>query len=204
MGDTRLASERRFVLLDRDGTIVVERNYLSRPEQLELLPGAAEGLRALREMGFGLVVITNQSGVGRGYFSAAELDRIHSRLREMLAAEGVTLDGIYCCPHTPEDNCDCRKPKPGLALAAARDLGFDPASAIVVGDKACDIDLGRNIGAATFLVNTGYGAAVCQCDDVMPHFFVMDLVEAAAVIERTGKRKTVLAAEKVRGLAEGP
>jgi D-glycero-D-manno-heptose 1,7-bisphosphate phosphatase len=169
-------------LLDRDGTIVVERNYLSRPEQLELLPAAAEGLRVLKQMGFGLVVITNQSGVGRGYFSAADLERIHDRFREILAAEGVLLDGIYCCPHTPEAGCECRKPKPGLAHAAARDLGFDPTSAIVIGDKACDINLGRNIGAMTLLVSTGYGGELITSKAVRPDLTADNLLQAAAII----------------------
>lgn len=191
MGDTRLASERRFVLLDRDGTIVVERNYLSRPEQLELLPGAAEGLRELREMGLGLVVITNQSGVGRGYFSTTDLDRIHDRFREMLAGEGVILDGIYCCLHTPEAGCECRKPKPGLALAASRDHGFDLASSIVIGDKACDIDLGKNIGATTLLVSTGYGGELITKDEVRPNLIADNLLGAARLVQTLCLRGSV-------------
>jgi D-glycero-D-manno-heptose 1,7-bisphosphate phosphatase len=148
---------RRFALLDRDGTLIVERHYLASPDGVELLPGAVEGLRRLAEIGLGLVVVTNQSGLGRGYFDRATLDAIHERLRNVLARGGVTLDGIYVCPHTPEHGCSCRKPRPGLVRQAAADLGFDPAEAFVLGDKACDVDLGRAVGATTILVRTGYG-----------------------------------------------
>jgi D-glycero-D-manno-heptose 1,7-bisphosphate phosphatase len=92
-------SQRRFAVLDRDGTIIVERHYLSDASQVELIPGVAGGLRHLREMGLGLIVITNQSGIGRGFFDQARLDLIHQRLRELLQAEGVNLDDIYSCPH---------------------------------------------------------------------------------------------------------
>jgi D-glycero-D-manno-heptose 1,7-bisphosphate phosphatase len=148
---------RRFALLDRDGTIIHERHYLADPADVELLPGAARGLRELHRLGFGLVVVTNQSGLARGYFDQTQLERIHARLRHLLSAEGVTLDGIYVCPHLPEAYCICRKPRPGLAQQAVAEHGFDVAEAIVVGDKSCDVDLGRAVGAMSFLVRTGYG-----------------------------------------------
>ena len=100
----------RFVVLDRDGTINVERHYLSHPDQVELIANAALGLAALNTLGLGLIVVTNQSGVGRGMFDVARLDAIHARLRDLLAAEGVRLDGIYYCPHLPDAGCRCRKP----------------------------------------------------------------------------------------------
>src|SRR5207245_3946349 len=112
---------RRFVALDRDGTITVERNYLSDPDQVELLPGAADGLRKLRQLGLGLIVVTNQSAIGRGFFDATQLERIHERLTALLAAEEVALDGIFACPHLPEQNCRCRKPNTGLLDDAARE-----------------------------------------------------------------------------------
>jgi D-glycero-D-manno-heptose 1,7-bisphosphate phosphatase len=151
-------AKKPYVLLDRDGTLIVERNYLSDPEQVELLPGAAVGLRRFTELGFGLVVVTNQSGLGRGYFGWPALHAVHDRMKAMLSAEGVVFDGIYVCPHTPDDHCDCRKPKPGLINQAVADLGFDPRNCFVIGDKPCDIDLGRGVGAQTVLVRTGYGS----------------------------------------------
>jgi D-glycero-D-manno-heptose 1,7-bisphosphate phosphatase len=172
---------RRFVLLDRDGTVNVERHYLAVADGVDLLPNAAAGLRRLRELGFGLVVVTNQSGIGRGYFDQSALDAVHRRLRELLQAEGVVLDGIYCCPHTEQAGCGCRKPRPGLALRAAADLGFDPAESFVIGDRPADIDLGRGLGVPTILVRTGYGAESEKI--VKADFVVGDLLEAAVAIE---------------------
>lgn len=173
---------RRFVILDRDGVINVERHYLSDPEQVELIPGAAEGLKRLRDLGLGLVVVTNQSGVGRGYFDEATLARIHSRLRELLSAAGVKLDGIYYCPHRPDGECACRKPAAGLVLQAAREHHFDPAESFLVGDKKCDIDLGKRVGATTFLVLTGHGGeAFCNLS-VEPNYVASSLEHAAAII----------------------
>src|SRR5438128_1975955 len=106
--------KRRYVLLDRDGTINVERHYLATPEGLDLLPNPLTGLRRLVEWSVGLVVVSNQSGVARGYIEPAALDAIHERLRQLLAAGGVALEGIYTCMHLDEHGCNCRKPKPGL------------------------------------------------------------------------------------------
>jgi len=169
------------VILDRDGTIVVDRDYLDDPDQLEFLPGAVEGLRLLRERGHRLVVVTNQSGVGRGRFSLSRLEEIHARLLQRLRAAGAEIDAIYYCPHRPEDRCECRKPKPKLVLQAASELGFEPSAAIVIGDKSSDIELGRNLGAKTMLVSesgrTRDGKAA-----VADHV-VRDLLEAARLLE---------------------
>jgi D-glycero-D-manno-heptose 1,7-bisphosphate phosphatase len=177
-------TQRSSVLLDRDGTMIVERHYLSEPHQVELIPGVTDGLRKLNEMGLGLVLITNQSGVGRGFFSELRLNLIHQRLGELLQAEGIRLDGIYFCPHTPEDDCPCRKPRPGLVKLAAKELDFDPRAAFVIGDKPCDIELGRRIGAKTFLVRTGYGAQPAAEVAITPDYVVDDVEGAAQVIER--------------------
>jgi len=175
---------RRFVVLDRDGTINIEREYLSSPDQVELLPRACEGLRAMCDLGLGLIVVTNQSAVGRGYFDMARLDEIHRHLRELLARHGVELNGIYVCPHRPDDGCDCRKPLPGLLLRAAAELGFCPGDCFVVGDKPCDIDLGKTVGATTILVRTGYGAEYEAAGTVEPDFIADDLLAAAELIGR--------------------
>jgi D-glycero-D-manno-heptose 1,7-bisphosphate phosphatase len=176
-------SSRRFVLLDRDGTLIVERHYLSDPDQVELIQGAAEALRRLAARGLGLVIVTNQSGIGRGYFDAARLAEVHARLLRDLRAEGVELDGIYVCPHHPDERCACRKPRTGLALRAAAELGFEPGRAFVVGDMASDIGLGRALGATTLLVRTGHGAATLARGEAQPHHVVDDLGEAAQRIE---------------------
>jgi D-glycero-D-manno-heptose 1,7-bisphosphate phosphatase len=176
--------ERRFVVLDRDGTVIVERHYLSDPDQVQLLSGTGPGLRRLRELGLGLVLVTNQSAIGRGFFDQQRLELIHSRLRELLEAEHVRLDGIYFCPHRPDDECACRKPQPGMIEAAAEELDFDPRQCFVIGDNECDMELGRRVGATTMLVRTGYGATVAAEAKAEPDYIVNDLAEAAQVIER--------------------
>jgi D-glycero-D-manno-heptose 1,7-bisphosphate phosphatase len=134
-------------------------------------------------MGLGLVVVTNQSGIGRGFFNTTRLALIHQRLCALLAEEGIQLDGIYYCPHTPEDDCGCRKPRTGLLEWAAQDLGFDPGATFVIGDKLCDIELGQRVGATTFLVRTGYGAKVSTDAMARPDYIVDGVWEAAQVIE---------------------
>jgi D-glycero-D-manno-heptose 1,7-bisphosphate phosphatase len=175
---------RQFVVLDRDGTIIVERHYLSDPRQIEFLPGAVQGLRQMLAMGLGLVVVTNQSAVGRGFFDQAHLDSIHRRLCELLEIEGIHLEGIYSCPHTPEEDCSCRKPKPGLIERAASDLDFDLHASFVIGDKPADIEMGRQVRATTFLVCTGYGADFVGDPAVSPDYLADDLSEVAQTIQR--------------------
>jgi D-glycero-D-manno-heptose 1,7-bisphosphate phosphatase len=175
---------RRFVLLDRDGTIIVEKHYLSDPEAVELIEGAAEGLRRLRAMGLGLAIVTNQSAIGRGYFDRDRLGEIHARLLELLGAEGIAIDGIFFCPHTPDDACACRKPRPGLIEQAAAALDFTPSQSFVVGDMKSDVELGRGVGATTLLVRSGYGARTESEAAASPDHVVDGLDEAASVIER--------------------
>jgi len=173
---------RPFVVLDRDGTVIVERHYLSDPAGVALLPGAAEGLRAMRRAGLGLVVATNQAGVGRGHFPEGQVAEVHARMTELLAAEGVVLDGIFYCPHHPDVACDCRKPATGLVRQAVAALGPGAAPVAVVGDKRCDIDLARALDVPGVLVTTGYGAAELATGAVDPDYVVDSLPEAAAVL----------------------
>jgi len=175
-------SARRFVLLDRDGTILVPHEYLSDPGLVELLPGAGSALRRLREAGWGLIVVTNQSAVGRGFLDIPRLERIHGRMAELLAREGAMLDGIYYCPHMPGDGCPCRKPGPGLALRAASEHLFVPRECVVVGDNVCDIRFGEVIGATTCLVRTGYGAVAAEEGKVFPDHIVEDILAASDFI----------------------
>lgn len=173
---------KRFVILDRDGTIIIERNYLSDHSQVELIPNAAIGLKKLRELGLGLLVVTNQAGVGRGYFRLDDLKLIHKRMIDLLFIEGVTLDGIYFCPHIPEDNCNCRKPKLGLIKKAVKEHNFDPKKCFVIGDKALDIEFGKAMKATTFLVRTGYGAEVEKEKKINPDFIVDSLKDVNDII----------------------
>lgn len=180
---------KRFILLDRDGTLVVHHPYLSHPDQIELIPGAVEALKEFKKMGLGVVIITNQSGVGRGYFDLKMLKRIHQRLIDLLAKEGIFLADIYFCPHSPEDNCLCRKPKVELIERAAKKHYFDPKLSFVIGDNKSDIELGKNIGATTLLVRTGHGVEVEKEKKVNPDYIVDDLLEAADIIENQLTKK---------------
>jgi heptosyltransferase II len=157
-------SRDRALFIDRDGTLTVEKHFISDPAEVELVPGAAEALLAMKQRGFKLIVVSNQSGIARGFFTHREVNRVNDRLVELLGAQGVTLDGIYFCPHHTNGAvaeyavpCTCRKPHPGLAERAARELGIDLRRSVVIGDKLDDLNLGQVIGARSILVRTGYG-----------------------------------------------
>lgn len=178
---------KRYVLLDRDGTIIVDKHYLHDPDGVELLPGAAEGLRRMSELGFGLAVLTNQSGVGRGYYDEEAVRACNERMAELLAQHGVEFDGMYHCPHAPEAECRCRKPAPGLMEQAVQELGFDPEESFMVGDKPADMGVGRATGASTILVRTGKGVASEEKCRESADFVADDLVGAAQWIESVMK-----------------
>jgi D-glycero-D-manno-heptose 1,7-bisphosphate phosphatase len=155
------AAKGAAVFLDRDGTLIREVNYLRQVEQIEVLPGVAPALRLLREHGFKLVMVTNQSVVGRGQLTELGLQEIHAVLVERLAHEGATMDAIYYCPHHPTEAtgsyriaCDCRKPKTGMIDRAARELGLDPSMSYMIGDQPIDLELARRVGATGILIGS--------------------------------------------------
>ncbi|HQR66758.1 MAG TPA: HAD family hydrolase [Thermoanaerobaculia bacterium] len=176
------ATSSPLLLLDRDGTIIVEKGFPKDPDDVELIPGAAAAIRTLRALGLRAVVISNQSGIGRGFLTREDVQRVNARLLDLLAAEGTTLDAVYFCPHAPTDGCTCRKPQRTLLDRAAADLGGDLSRSFFVGDKKDDVDAGRNVGATTFLVRTGYGEKQTFPDGEGPDHVVADLAEAAAKI----------------------
>ncbi len=143
------------VFIDRDGTINIDTNYVNHPDQLELIPGAAEGIALLNQAGILTVVASNQSGVARGYLTLRTLGQIHRKLRLLLKKQSARLDAIYYCPYHPEQNHPCRKPDTGMALKAVKDLGIDPSCSYMVGDNRSDMEFARNIGAKKVLVLTG-------------------------------------------------
>jgi histidinol-phosphate phosphatase family protein len=171
-----------IVLIDRDGTIIRERHHLRQVDHVELLEGAGDALARLRLAGHKIAVITNQSVVGRGLLSMRGLDEIHERMRQLLAAHGADVDGIFVCPHVPAAGCRCRKPRTGLVQQAASELDFHPSAAIVIGDKATDMGLGRATGATTILVRTGYGSVSVPGADQNADFVVDDLAAAAEIV----------------------
>jgi D-glycero-D-manno-heptose 1,7-bisphosphate phosphatase len=158
------AELRPALLLDRDGVLNEEVRYLHRPEDVVLIPGAAEAVAQVNRLGFPVVVVTNQAGIGRGLYAEADYRAVEARLAELLAARGAHLDASYFCPHHPEHGlgafrvaCECRKPRPGMLLRAARELGLDLSRSVLVGDKRSDLEAGRAAGCRTILVRTGYG-----------------------------------------------
>lgn len=150
--------------VDRDGTLIVDKNYLKDPDSVEFEPGAVEALKKARSLGLKIVVVSNQSGVARGRFGIDDVERVNRRLMEMLMQEGLELDGLYFCPHHPHGRnpeytreCRCRKPAPEMLHRAAVDLGIDLRRSWMVGDKVDDVSLGRVVGARAILVRTGFG-----------------------------------------------
>lgn len=151
------------ILLDRDGTLIEERHYLSDPGLVALIPGVAAPMRRLGELGCLFFLASNQSGIGRGLFSAEDYRRVHERLEELLLAQGIRLAGAAHCPHAPEADCSCRKPRPGLWLDLAARFGLAARNTVMVGDKIADIRFGLAIGCAqTVLVLTGHGAEAAR------------------------------------------
>jgi D-glycero-D-manno-heptose 1,7-bisphosphate phosphatase len=155
----------RAVFLDRDGTLIEEVGYLDRVERVDLYPWTIDAVRALNRAGMRVVMVTNQSGVARGFFSEAVVEQVHRHIADLLAAGGARIDAYYYCPHHPDGKvrqyaqaCDCRKPGRGLVDRAVRELGIDPAASFVVGDRWLDVALARAVGGRGVLVRTGYGA----------------------------------------------
>jgi len=173
---------KRFIILDRDGTIIEEKDHLVNINDVKLIPNAANSIKKLKKEGFGIIVLTNQSVVGRGHISNSDLELIHKKMLKLLLQKGAKLDSIYVCPHIPKDNCLCRKPKIGLVENALKDHNFDPKLAFVVGDNKSDIELGKNIGAITILVRTGYGKKVEK--EVSPDFVINDMKNLLPLIKR--------------------
>lgn len=151
-------ASRRAVFLDRDGTLNVERNYLCDPEQLELIPGTGEALRRIQDAGYCLFIVTNQSGIGRGYYTEADMHAVNGRLLERLAKDGVRIEKIYFAPESPEQPSRGRKPSPAFLFDARDQFGIDLARSYMVGDKMLDVECGWNAGVrGSVLVRTGYG-----------------------------------------------
>jgi len=183
------------VFLDRDGTINEQMGYINHTCRFKLLPGAAEAIRKLNDAGIPVVVVSNQSGLARGYFPEELLTAVHDKMNKQLAETGAHVDGIYYCPHHPEAkeeryraDCSCRKPKPGLVLQASEEMGLDPKRSYLVGDRWSDIKTAANCGATSILVRTGYGRGDEQYigpkQEIQPDFKADDLLEAVTLILR--------------------
>jgi D-glycero-D-manno-heptose 1,7-bisphosphate phosphatase len=168
---------RPALFADRDGTIVVEKHYLADPDLVEIIPGAAHALKRFADAGYAIIVVTNQSGIGRGFYTEADFHRVQQRIAEILAGAGVTIDGVYFCPHSPEQGtpCECRKPGTGMYLQAAREHRLDLRLSIYVGDRPSDVEAAAVLGGRGILVRTGYGAGAAGYDGEV----ASDLTEVA-------------------------
>ena len=159
-----LLSPRPAVFMDRNGCLIEERGYINNPSRVRVLPRTPAAVALLNQAGIAAVMATNQAGIARGYFSSETLLAVNAEVERQLGAEGARLDALYVCTHHPtagqppyRDTCECRKPKPGLLLRAAAELGLDLSRSVMVGDKPADVEAGQAAGAATVLVLTGYG-----------------------------------------------
>lgn len=188
---------RKACFLDRDGVIIEEENYLSDPAKVRLCAGAVEALKALRAAGFLLIVVSNQAGIARGYYSMKELAAVQARVAELLEAEGARIDAWRNCPHHPKGkvpehsfDCDCRKPKPGMLLSAAKELDVDLGASFIIGDKLSDVEAGLNAGCvAAALVLSGHGKEQDLSDGLLKKAFVAEgiLPAAKALIAGEGR-----------------
>jgi D-glycero-D-manno-heptose 1,7-bisphosphate phosphatase len=179
------------VFLDRDGTISEEVGYLNHVNRFRILPRVADAIRRLNEAAWPVIVATNQSGVGRGYFPESLVNAVHELMTQQLEAAGARLDAIYYCPHTSADGCDCRKPKTGMLKRAAREHSLDLRRSVVIGDRQADIEIARRAGARGILVRTGYGEGEYLWNaakwPVQPDFVAADLADAVHWILRPTK-----------------
>ena len=189
-------NKNKAVFLDRDGTIVVHEHYLSSPDQLKLLPNAAEGMRLFKESGYLVIVITNQSGIARGFFDEERLVLIHNKLMRMLEEEGITIDDIYYCPHHSGGvieqyvlDCDCRKPKPKMLLNAAKQHNIDLTQSLMIGDSEVDMLAGKNAGCTTILIKNGCPDGTKNGSMTGTDYVVKDLLEAARLFTQRNKIK---------------
>ena len=182
----------RAVFLDRDGTIIHGVPYLSSPEELVLLPNSARAIRLFKEEGFTVVIATNQSGIARGYFTEERLHEIHDRLLGLLSEEGASIDAVYYCPHLPEGvvaeysiECQCRKPKTGMLLRAAREHGINLKSSIMIGDTPGDVLAGNAVGCKTVLVKNHEEEIDMP---ISPDYIAKNLMEAATLVFHEAKQ----------------
>jgi len=196
----RLMRSQRVVFIDRDGTLVEEKNFLSKVEEVKFIPGSIEAIKTFKDLGYKVVAISNQSGIARKILTEKIVEEINEYIQSELEKEGAKLDGIYYCPHHPDDNCSCRKPETGLLKKASEELNLDLNDAIVIGDKSSDVLLGRKIGARSILVLTGYGkeelkkiqSVSKESKFLKPDFVAKDLFSASLWIKGNSFEKKIL------------
>lgn len=179
MVEITLLMKKPVIFLDRDGTLIEEVNFLSCVEDLRLFPFTGEAVKILKDSGFLIIVVTNQSGIGRGLYTEEDMHAIHAQIQAEL---DNAIDAFYFCPHLPDDNCKCRKPGTGMIESALADFDIDIEKSWVIGDKAIDIETGLTAGLATALVLTGYGQKHQESLDATQTLISIDLLDAVTKI----------------------
>lgn len=169
----------KYIFIDRDGVIICDKNYIYKIEDMEFLPGAVAGMKKIKDMGFQFIIISNQAGIARKIFTEKDAKIFNKELAKRLKKHGILIAACYYCPHHPEytGECSCRKPKTGMVEMAAKDFGIILSQSIFIGDKDCDIKLGKNCNGTTILINNGQYKTADS-----PDFIIKDLNEAAEII----------------------
>lgn len=173
-----MAKLSKAVFIDRDDTINRDVHYCARPEDFELLLGVGTGVGLLNRKGFKVVIITNQSGISRGYFTTEMLERIHQEMADQLAKYGAHVDAIYHCPHHPAEGCECRKPKPKLAYQAIQDLNIDLQQSFIMGDRLMDVELAITIGCKSVMIPSESGREELKNSGILPDYIAPDFESA--------------------------
>lgn len=176
--------------LDRDGTLIADKHYLCDPAEVSLLPGATEGLKLIAGLGYLLIMVSNQSGIGRGFFEASHADLVNQEMLNQLAEQGAVLDAMYYCPHAPDQGCPCRKPKPGMAHRAQQDFSIDMQRSVMLGDGSPDIGFAQASGLPALIVGHSNTEPISKIANKPPDtWWVKDLIGAASWLEGRDKGK---------------
>ncbi len=184
---------KRAAFLDRDGTVNIDPGYIGNPDDMELFPHVGEAIKKLKDNGFLVFIVSNQSGIGRGYFTVDDLGKVHERFLSLLSESGASnftgeiIDKIYYCPHKPDEGCSCRKPAAGLIDRACKDFDIDLENSFVIGDRNKDLEMAENAGIKSVLVKTGYGEKESGDLTAPCNYIAEDLKDAVEWILEDGK-----------------
>lgn len=178
-----IGKREKFVVLDRDGVLNKDPGYVHKIEDLKFFPEVFKALNLLKDK-FKFIIITNQSGINRGYYTKEDFNKFNDKLTQELKKQNITIEKTYCCPHTPEENCECRKPKTKFIKEAEKEFNIDLNHSFVIGDHPCDINLGKNSGIKTIYLLTGHGKKHKEEMKVKPDFTANNILEAAQWILR--------------------
>lgn len=178
----------KAVFLDRDGVINVDKEYVLKIEDFELIPNTIDALKIMQEGGYILIIITSQSGIGRGYYTEQDFQKLNRHMLGLFSAKGIKISKVYHCPHSPDEGCNCRKPNISIINEAEKEFGIELKKSYVIGDKTSDIEMGKRAGCRTILVQTGKAGRDGKYN-VKPDFTAEDLYSGASLIIKMDKNK---------------